>query len=410
MTKLIHTSGSVWTARLAYLGMVFLLARYGFAQVDHDQLERRFSAAVQRHQSGDIAGAIKEYQAILAVRPDWIDCRSNLGAALAHEGRYREAIDQYSRALALHEDNLPVRFNLGLAYYKALMLPQAALEFERVLKEQPSNRSALMLLSDCDLRTGAFRKAIDLLSPHGDEWADDHGFDYLLGSALLRANELRQAQIYIDRIMKGGESAESSLLMGTAHLMALDYPKAVKEFARAIELNPKLPTAHSFYGRALLQTGDRDGALKAFSDELAIDPNDFDSCFYTGVVLKEDQEYDESLQYLLRAQNIRPGELNVAYYIGGLYVATGKIKDARDILEKVVRQAPDFVEAHVLLATVYYRLKLKQEGDRERAVIRKLNAEEQARAPEAGDTLGPAYRGEKTVPGVKPPESRAPAP
>jgi hypothetical protein len=56
------------------------------------------------------------------------------------------------------------------------------------------------------------------------------------------------------------------------------------------------------------------------------------------------------------------------------------------LLESVTKQAPQFVEAHVTLATVYYRLKRKADGDRERAVVEKLNQEAQARQPK-GDTI-----------------------
>ena len=41
------------------------------------------------------------------------------------------------------------------------------------------------------------------------------------------------------------------------------------------------------------------------------------------------------------------------------------------------------MEAHVSLATVYYRLKRKADGDRERATVLKLNAEKQAAEPGA---------------------------
>jgi hypothetical protein len=44
-----------------------------------------------------------------------------------------------------------------------------------------------------------------------------------------------------------------------------------------------------------------------------------------------------------------------------------------------VKEAPAYTEAHVALATVYYRLKRKEEGDRERAIVQKLNAETQAK-------------------------------
>jgi len=48
-------------------------------------------------------------------------------------------------------------------------------------------------------------------------------------------------------------------------------------------------------------------------------------------------------------------------------------------LEKVVKQSPQFLEAHVSLAQAYYRLKRKADGDRERAVVQKLKAEQDAK-------------------------------
>jgi len=53
--------------------------------------------------------------------------------------------------------------------------------------------------------------------------------------------------------------------------------------------------------------------------------------------------------------------------------------EARKIFEALVSDVPNFTEAHVTLATIYYRLKRKEDGDRERAIVNKLNAEAQAR-------------------------------
>ena len=67
--------------------------------------------------------------------------------------------------------------------------------------------------------------------------------------------------------------------------MAKDFPSAVKAFARAIELNPNLPSLQSFYGMALLATGDADAAAQAFRNELAANPNDYDGNFQLASIL-----------------------------------------------------------------------------------------------------------------------------
>ena len=57
----------------------------------------------------------------------------------------------------------------------------------------------------------------------------------------------------------------------------------------------------------------------------------------------------------------------------------GKDDSARRQLEQIVKEAPEFTSAHVALATVYYRLKRKADGDRERAIVQKLNTAAQAK-------------------------------
>ena len=66
-----------------------------------------------------------------------------------------------------------------------------------------------------------------------------------------------------------------------------------------------------------------------------------------------------------------------------LDLAAGNIEQARVKLEQLIQETPQFVEAHVSLATVYYRLKRKADGDRERELVLKLNAESQAAQPGA---------------------------
>ena len=69
------------------------------------------------------------------------------------------------------------------------------------------------------------------------------------------------------------------------------------------------------------------------------------------------------------------------YQIATLDVIEGMLGQACAKLEQLVKETPNFVEAHVSLATVYYRLKRKADGDRERELVLKLNAEAQAAQP-----------------------------
>jgi tetratricopeptide (TPR) repeat protein len=372
------------TSSLRTIGLLLLCllaAPVALAQQPASDAERVLARALQAHQSGDHETAVREYEAFLALRPERSDVRSNLGAALARLGRYQDAVKQYQRALKLDDRNAAIRFNLAVAYYKADQITSAAEELARVVALQPDNKNATLLLADCYLQMGEYKKVIHLLTPQAHN--EDLALAYLLGTALLLDNQVNQGQAYIDKILRRGDSAEARVLMGTAHLMTVDYPAALKEFAAAVKLNPKLPTVHAYYGRALMMTGDTDQAKIEFANELANNPNDFEANLQLGILLKKDQDLNGALQYLRRALQVRPQEPNTRFYIASIQVAQGQLAAALPELEKLVRDAPDFVEAHVMLATVYYRLKRKADGDRHQIIVNKLNAERQAKQPGA---------------------------
>ena len=77
----------------------------------------------------------------------------------------------------------------------------------------------------------------------------------------------------------------------------------------------------------------------------------------------------------------RPDDPGVRYQLATIDLATGNVEGARRTLEKLIAESPQFTEAHVSLATVYYRLKRKEDGDRERAIVQKLTDEAQAAQP-----------------------------
>jgi tetratricopeptide (TPR) repeat protein len=355
--------------------------------------EDLFARGAALQQSGDLLGAIEAYQDGLVKEPDRIDARSSLGAAYARLGRYEEAVREYRRALEV-EPHVGIRFNLGLALYKSAFVAQAADEFQRVLDADPKNKAALLLLADCQLQLGHDARVIDLLQPREGDLGEDPLYCYLLGNAFLRRNEFLRGQTFIDRLFREGETAPGRLLMGVAHLRRDDAKSALPDLERAIELDPKLLTVHSLHGRALMGVGRRLDAQESFRRELALNPNDFESNLYLGLLLKDDGKLDEAEQNLKRALRLRPQDARALYGLGGLHLAAGRLDPARDALSAVTKAVPDYAQAHTLLATVYYRQKQKDLGDQHKAIAERLREQQQAQEPGASDALGPGYRGD----------------
>ncbi len=343
------------------------------------EFDALLAQAMRLHQAGDLMGAIDAYQAALRIDPNRGDARSNLGAAYVRLGRFGEAIDQYQQALRVAPDDLAIQFNLALAYYKAAQFADAVPLLERVMSAPGGNPGAVLLLADSLLQQGEEQRVIDVLEPRAASFSDNLAFGYLLGTALVRTGQRDRGQVYMDRIFKAGESAEAHLLMGTALIQTKDYPAAVVEFKKAVDLNPQLPTARTMYGRALMAVGDTEAASREFLRALQVNPNDFDANLQLGALRKRDQQNDNARVYLERAVRLRPRDPTARFGLAGVEMALNRNEQARVLLEQLVVDVPNYEEAHVMLATCYFRLKQKDNGDRHSAIAERLRSERQER-------------------------------
>lgn len=328
--------------------------------------------AYQLQQSGDYSGAAESYRAFLKLRPDEVGAHSNLGVVLTKLGRYDEAIQEYEAAEKLLPGDPRVSVNLALAYEKSGRLAEAEKKLAAVHDALPQEKQVIMLLADAHLQAGENGRVIELLEPLEQQTQDDLTIAYLLGTALLRQQRISEGQVLLDRILKNGDTAEARFLLGMQMYESGDYPASVKQFAAAIEVNPKLPELQAYYGQALLTTGDADGAVAAFSHELEQNPNNFAANLELGQIWTVRKRLPDALPLLRQAQLIRPRSVDAKLALGKCLGEVGKLAEARQLLRDVVKTIPDSAEAHQELATVDSRMQLTKEASQEREVADRL--------------------------------------
>jgi len=373
----------IWGVSVMYrFGLAIFAAGFLFGQINQQSPQELLKQAVTLHQQGKLEEAIRDYELFLDVYPDAPEVRSNLGAALAATGKYARAIEEYKLALMKKSDP-KLHLNLALAYYKTDNFGDAIVELEKVRAADANNRQVQTLLADSYVHTGENKKAIDVLWPVYLSDSSDRAVDYVLGTALARDGQAELAQRVINPLMAGPDSAEKHMLLGTAKFAARDYAGALEDLRKAAEMNPDLPEVNSYCGQALFSNGHTEESKAFFEKELAHNPNDFQSNIHIGLLLKQDQKYDEALKFLKRALSSRPGDVAVRYQIALVKMAQGKDQVALDELEQIVSESPKFLEAHVSLSTLYFRLKRKADGNRERQIVETLTAERQAKEPAA---------------------------
>ena len=383
----------MWCRRLIaviYRYIVVGLLCTAVAAQDHSD-EQVLRQAVELHQSGHYAEAITDYQTYLKAHPEAAAVRSNLGAALAHEGRYSEATQEYTQALAAQPTNYGIRFNLGLAYYKMGNVDSAIKQFEGVYAAQPAQdperRRVALLLSECYLRQGQDARVTAILDPLADTAANDLTLDYLLGTALLHQGQEQRGALMIQRILQNGETAEAHMLMAFTRLKANDKKGANEEVDHALALNPNLPEAYNLRGRLAFLNSDLSGAETAFGKALVLDPNSFDALLWLGTLMRQQGRLTDAHSQLERAMELRPNDIRVRYQYALLCSDEGDDKKAATLLGALIKDAPEYTEAHRSLSTIYFRLGRPAEGREERKIAEAMDASIQAQEIERGKTL-----------------------
>ncbi len=281
--------------------------------------------------------------------------------------------------------------NLGLALYKSGNMAKAVHEFEAVYAAQPASdpnhERVALLMAECYLRFGENKRVLAVLDPIEAANPNDHALDYILGTALLHDGQTDRGAQLIQRLLANGDTAEAHMLMAYTWSQVPDKEKALTEVNQAIALNPNLPEAYSLRGRLRYLESDIKGAEASFRQALALDPNEFDSLLWLGILLREEGRFPESEKDLTHALQLQPGEMRTRYQYALLCSGEGNDKRAAEMLESLVRDHPEYTEAHSTLATIYFRLGRADDGKRERQIARDMNAAIQKRDLEKGRTL-----------------------
>ena len=82
------------------------------------EAERSLRDGTVAQEHGDLKTAIADFRKALALKPDLLQARANLGAALAAAGQMDAAIEEDGRVLEIAPQNDAVRMNLAMAYYR----------------------------------------------------------------------------------------------------------------------------------------------------------------------------------------------------------------------------------------------------------------------------------------------------
>jgi len=209
--------------------------------------------AVLRGRTGDLSGAVADYGAALALRPDHVHSRRGRTEALQHLGRWRDSLaDLEQCALELPAD-AEVRYWSGRALARLATragsprerragLEAAAAGFRACLGLDPAHVAARGLLAGVLLELGSFGEArCEFELALQQEPRDAHLWHNLAMVLEEAASDADAIAAYDHALECDPRSAQTLYQRGLVHGRAGDLAAAQRDFRAALELRPKEP-------------------------------------------------------------------------------------------------------------------------------------------------------------------------
>jgi tetratricopeptide (TPR) repeat protein len=125
--------------------------------------ELLYNAAKEAHSQGETKRAMTIYQELLALKPDHVKARNNLGLLLDHMGDHEKALQQLQLCLEAEPDNPSVLVNRGGVLGALGRFPEAEQDLRRALEHDTNNAEAHFNLGLLMSRRGLWSAALPFL-------------------------------------------------------------------------------------------------------------------------------------------------------------------------------------------------------------------------------------------------------
>ena len=325
-----------WCAALAILLLAPLAAsaeaeRHSPAK---DDLEARVAAAAAARDAGDPVAIARANYLVIA------ETEREIAEVKLVESADAEAIELYRNSLQ-YEETPSADVELAFAETQAGDLDKAIQFARKALASDPESLRAERILASALDQQGKYEEAVEPFSKIAKAEPSVDNL-YPLAQCLLQTRkpeyQARAADVFEQMKKIAGDSGSLHVLIGRAYRDGDDMQTAIREFNRAIAMDPRTPHAHYFLGLAQLVLSDwkpTPGAEAALKQEAAYYPGDYLANFMSGFLTSEEHKYEESNQYLMTASKIDPSSPDPALYLG----LNAFSQNQMDVAEKMLRRA-----------------------------------------------------------------------
>jgi tetratricopeptide (TPR) repeat protein len=358
---------------------------------------------------------------VLAQAPDpaVLESYAAEGEKALAERRYDDAARSFEKLRELSPETAEVHAKLGLIYYQKRDYEHAVPALRRAMKLRPTLPNVDVLLAMCLSELGRYREALPGLRK-GFRQSSDVPLRRSAGLKLLRAytglaQDAEAVDVALQLTRLHPEDPEvlyhsSRLFANYAYLQTIQlsrvapasiwmhqaagelqesrgyFDAAIREYRDVLALDPRRPGIYFRLGRTLLARAPhagteaeasraREEAMKAFEDELRLDPTNANASYELAEIHRKAGELDKAGRLFELALKHYPDLEDARIGLARVLISEGKPELAVPHLQKAISSSPQDDVAYYQLSVAYGRMGRAAEQERALADFQRLHAQ-----------------------------------
>ncbi|MDT8309711.1 MAG: tetratricopeptide repeat protein, partial [Bacteroidales bacterium] len=228
--------------------------------------------------SGHFSGPVSFWRYAVKTNPSSAFSHLYLGNVSLMEGDYATALDSYNRALAIKTDMQKAVINRGVVFMQMSNTERAIEDFSRSLSLDSTDIKALRYRAD----------------------------------ALLKQKDYRKAAVDFNTLIRKGEKTKEYVYSrGLCYMFLGTYHDAFNDFTHLINRHPENRSITRLYAVSAMLIGNPQEAVAKNRWLIERDSTDFSALCNLGYALWENEEYAEAEKAFIKAEEIKPGYIDV---------------------------------------------------------------------------------------------------
>lgn len=280
-----------------------------------------------------------------------------LGDLLALEGQPQKSILELTRAIAQSPNSAYLYLSRAMAYAAAQKLTESEADALKALELSPGLIQAELLLARLLSVQGQFAKVVPLLEDVMHKAPNEKETYSLLGVAYINTRQYTKAITVMKRLLVlDPDALVAYYYMGAVYGTYLKQPAlALQMYRKILERDPRNISVYNAIAQLYVDKGETNSAIQILNEAFANGVDDVTLRLRLSSLYYQAKNYSKAAEVLEAVLKKAPNSNKVHYYLGVVYEESGELDKAREHYNLVGPDSTFFKDAVLRQALYFYR-------------------------------------------------------